>query len=58
MARRITIKLVAATTGVSASAVKNNVENLLRALPVDQRIEVMEYMMYCKENRNVKEEIE
>lgn len=58
MARRITIKLVAVTTGVSASAVKNNVENLLRALPMDQRIEVMEYMMYCKENRNVKEEIE
>ena len=52
MPELITIKKVAEKTQVSQCAVRQNVVQLLEVLEVEERVEVMEYMLYCKELRH------
>jgi len=54
----ITIKEVAEKTGVSEWAVKKNVVDLLAAMSVKERVEVMEHMLACKQLKNRRETIE
>lgn len=53
----MTIKRVAEKTGTSQCAVKENVKVLLEVLEVEERIEVMEYMLYCKKLRHRRVEL-
>lgn len=54
----LTIKEVSIKTGVSEWAVKKNVVDLLGVMPVGERVEVMEHMLYCKQLKNRRETIE
>jgi len=54
----ITIKEVSRKTGVSEWAVKKNVVDLLTVMPVGERVEVMEHMLYCKQLKNRRNTIE
>ncbi len=58
MQKLVTIKEVARKLGISEYAVKKNVENLLPLLPMDERLGVMEYLLYCKRRRHGKESIQ
>jgi len=48
------MKEIARRTGVSPSTVRDNVLNLMGALPVRERVVVMEHMAYCRDLRNWK----
>jgi len=58
MQKPLTIKDVATKTGVSEFAIKDNAIDLLAVLPVQERIMVMEYMLYCKQHKHEKEAIQ
>jgi len=47
----LTIKKVAAATNTSQFAVKDNVTNLLKVLPVRDRVLVLEHMLESKKRR-------
>lgn len=53
----ITIKEVSRKTGVSEWAIKKNVVDLLAVMPVGERVEVMEHMLYCKRLKSGKGEV-
>jgi hypothetical protein len=55
MEKRLTIKAVAQATGVSQHAIRDNVERLLSTLPLEDRMIVMEYMVYCKSLKSRRE---
>jgi hypothetical protein len=48
MHKHMTIKEVAHKSGVSDCAVKDNIEVLLPLLPIEDRVLVMEYMVYSR----------
>lgn len=48
MQKPMTIKAIAQKIGVSEGAVKNNIVDLLAALPIEKRVVVLEYMLHCK----------
>jgi len=47
----LTIKRVAQIAQSSHHTIKDNVVNLLRVLPVEERISVLEYMLASKERK-------
>lgn len=52
MQELITIKKVSEKTDVSQCAVRQNVVALLEVLEVEERVEVLEFMVFCKELRH------
>ena len=54
MKKPITIKEVSQRTGLSAYAVRDNIRHLLRLLSIEERIKVLEHMLFCREMRNRK----
>lgn len=52
MPELITIKKVSEKTDVSQCAVRQNVVALLEVLEVEERVEVLEFMVFCKELRH------
>lgn len=52
MQELITIKRVAEKTDVSQCAVRQNVVALLEVLEIEQKVEVLEFMVFCKDMRH------
>ena len=52
MPELMTIKKVSEKTDVSQCAVRQNVVALLGVLEIEQKVEVLEFMSFCKELRH------
>jgi len=50
----MTVKKVAEKTRVSECAVKQNIVQLLGVLEITEKVEVLEYMLHCREMRHRK----
>jgi len=50
----LTVKRIAAATGVSQYAVRDNVKKMLKLLPIEERVLVLEHMLKCRQLKHSK----